>query len=224
MSCPHKFQEYLNLKKGYLNADLNNLDFDPVTLIVGTFNPAWPDSNNAQWFYGRTRNNYFWDVVPRLFGDIRNLRKGTNRNPETWKRFCHDHQIALTDIIYSIYDANPLNDEHKIILRSYLDSSIVDYFESFSFVDLCDILDEFQSIKNIYLTRQAGIPLFDQRWDLVEQYAVLNPGRNLHVRKLLTPSASARFQIQDYRARHPQNPTPLRNFIFEQWGENWHVM
>lgn len=47
MPCNHKFQEDLNLER---------LDFKPTTLIVGTFNPEWPDGNQAQWFYGRTHD------------------------------------------------------------------------------------------------------------------------------------------------------------------------
>lgn len=41
MACRHKFIDYLNL---------DNLDFDPTTLIVGTFNPEWPDGNHAECF------------------------------------------------------------------------------------------------------------------------------------------------------------------------------
>jgi hypothetical protein len=33
MACNHKFKSFLRLEK---------LDFKPETLIVGTFNPAWP--------------------------------------------------------------------------------------------------------------------------------------------------------------------------------------
>ena len=33
MACDHKFNFFLRLEK---------LDFKPETLIVGTFNPAWP--------------------------------------------------------------------------------------------------------------------------------------------------------------------------------------
>lgn len=39
MPCNHKFLEFLNLEK---------LDFTPTTLIVGTFNPEWPDTNQGK--------------------------------------------------------------------------------------------------------------------------------------------------------------------------------
>ena len=60
MACNHKFQNELSLQ---------GLDYVPTTLIVGTFNPEWPEGNNARWFYGRTDNNYFWDLLPKMFGD-----------------------------------------------------------------------------------------------------------------------------------------------------------
>jgi len=46
MPCFHKFLNYLNLE---------TLDFEPTTLIVGTFNPEWPIGNNAMWFLWKNR-------------------------------------------------------------------------------------------------------------------------------------------------------------------------
>ena len=46
MPCNHKFIEDLNLE---------NLDFQPTTLIVGTFNPSWPENNQAQCFTAEHR-------------------------------------------------------------------------------------------------------------------------------------------------------------------------
>ncbi|MBD0333667.1 MAG: hypothetical protein ICV66_13555, partial [Chitinophagaceae bacterium] len=92
MACLHKFHLYLNLER---------LDFEPTTLIVGTFNPSWPATNTAEWFYGRThdkqgtQNNNFWDVLPRLYGGDSLI----NKTPTEWKTFCHNKQIAITDII-----------------------------------------------------------------------------------------------------------------------------
>ena len=221
MPCLHKFHQYTNLNRSYINPELNELEFEPITLIVGTFNPIWPNNNNADWFYGRVRNNYFWDVLPRLYNNPHNLRTG-GHNHLDWKEFCVDNQIALTDLIYSINDADENNEEHQDVLRTYLDTSIADYFEDFTFIELTNILDQFTTITNVYLTRQDGIDLFDEQWNLVEEYRRLHPERNLHIRKLLTPSASARFQIRPYREANPQDRTPLRNFIYQSWQENWH--
>jgi hypothetical protein len=114
MPCPHKFQEYLKLEK---------LDFLPETLIVDTFNPAWPEGNYAEWFYGRVRNNYFWDVLPRMFDPELNLRqKGIHASE--WKLFCNQRRIAVTDLIYSIEDADSQNSDHREAFKYYSDAFI----------------------------------------------------------------------------------------------------
>lgn len=210
MACTHKFQAYLNLA---------NIDFKPTTLIVGTFNPSWPAGNQAEWFYGRTRNNYFWDILPRLYNPNLNLRQS---NHLAWKQFCRQNKIAITDVITSINDAEEGNDEHEEILRTYLDTSIADYFSDFTFTNLVDFLIQYPSINNVYLTRQEGVELFDQQWEFIEKYRDNNPQRNLHIRKLLTPSASARFQIKAYKLANPADRTPLRNFIYQSWKQQWH--
>ncbi len=213
MACPHKFHDYLNLRKGYLNPALNELDFEPTTLIVGTFNPSWPENNKAEWFYGRTRNNYLWDVLPRLY-NANNLRKS---KPQDWRQFCFTNKIALTDLITSIEDADQSNEEHQDVLATYLDTSIADYFSKFTFTPITEILEKYNSITAVYLTRQKGVELFDKEWEKVEKFK-----RNLHVRDLLTPSASARFQIRDYKMANPNDKTPLLNFIYQSWKEQWH--
>lgn len=207
MACLHKFHQYLNLE---------GLDFEPTTLIVGTFNPAWPDGNNAQWFYGRTQNNYFWDVLPRIYHPDINLRNAT---PDEWKAFCSNNGIALTDMVSSIQDAHEAIDEHRQVLGNYLDTSIADYFGQFMFTEIVEILINNPTIENIYFTRQPGIPLFDELWNSVVQYGEEN---NKRVRSLLTPSASARFQIGPYKLANPDDPTPLRNFIYQSWLQEWH--
>jgi hypothetical protein len=147
MPCLHKFHDDLNL---------DNLDFEPITLIVGTFNPSWPEGNPAQWFYGRTRNNYFWDVMPRIMnGD--NLRNATVNE---WKPFCRQHYVALTDIITSIDDAEEDNEEHQYILRTYLDTAIADYFEHFTFTNIIGLLEQNPAINRVFFTRQQGNTTF----------------------------------------------------------------
>ena len=207
MACNHKFIEYLNLE---------NLDFKPTTLIVGTFNPEWPAGNQADWFYGRTARNYFWDVLPRLY-DKESLRKSTKKE---WTNFCNEKDILITDLITTIQDADEENEEHQEILKSYLDTSIADYFSQFKFTDIISILERYPTIKNIYLTRNEGVELFDSEWNKIKQY--LNNKEGYHIKNLLTPSASARFQIKEYKINNPNDKTPLRNFILQEWRKNWH--
>jgi len=210
MPCDHKFIDYLNLE---------NIDFIPTTLIVGTFNPSWPAGNNASWFYGRIRNNYFWDVLPRLYNPLLNLRQPPATHVD-WKIFCSNNHIALTDIIRCIDDADENNEEHGAILAGYDDQAIANNFH-FTFTDIVGLLEQNPTIRNVYLTRQPGIDLYDEQWALVEQYRDnIDPG--LHVRNLLTPSANARFQIGPFNLANPGIQQPLRNFIFWSWQQQWH--
>lgn len=209
MPCPHKFQAYLNLEK---------LDFEPNTLIVGTFNPAWPEGNYAEWFYGRIRNNYFWDVLPRMYQSNLNLRQKPIQVKE-WKKFCRENGIAITDLIYCIHDAESNNVGHQRVLKSYSDASISNYFSQIEFTDILGLLKRHPSIRHTYLTTQAKIEAFNLRWIEVEDF-----GRKhgIMANRLLTPSASARFQMGDYKKENPHDKTPLRNFIYQKWLDVWH--
>jgi hypothetical protein len=200
MPCPHKFITDLNLER---------LDFKPTTLIVGTFNPAWDNLGNyAQWFYGRTRNNYFWNVLPRLYGE-QPLRQAS---PSEWKAFCRRHQIALTDLIASIDDAEYTNADHIDNLQNYRDDLIARHFRQFTFVDISSLLAKHPTIKHVYLTRSINDAFWQKRWQPVEVYC------NIHeiiCKTLLTPSGGARFRI-------PKGvKISLGDFIFEQWRDNW---
>lgn len=206
MPCSHKFLNDLNLD--YVN-------YQPTTLIVGTFNPSWPDNNYASWFYGRTGNNYFWDVLPRLY-QPESLRQ---EDAVAWKAFCQNNSIAITDLMASINDADINNPGHLEVMGAYEDSAIANSFNEFGFTDIIGLLGRFPSIKNVYLTRLNGLPLIDQQWQLIEQYC---EAHNIYCARLRTPSKNARFQMGNYRQLHPEDPTPLRNFILEEWQNQWH--
>ena len=208
MPCPHKFEKYLTLQR---------LDFEPTTLVVGTFNPTWPASNYAPWFYGRTQRNYFWDVLPRLCNPGLNLRGAT---PAEWKAFCSDYQLALTDIITCINDADEHKEAHRNSLSKYVDTAIANTFCDFTFTNIIGLLQQHPTIQNVYLTRQPGIQLFDAQWAAVEAYGQSN---GLHVRNLLTPSFNARYQMGPYKKANPNGPEPLRNFIHWSWMQQWHT-
>jgi hypothetical protein len=201
MACLHKFHQYLNL---------NNLDFEPTTLIVGTFNPGWVNlNNNATWFYGRTRNNYFWDVLPRIYENL-SLR---DSNHFDWKAFCVRNHIAITDLLASIDDADQQNPLHINAISNYKDSDIAGLFNQFTPVNIVNILQNYPSITNVYLTRQLGNTFWDNLWnDIVNGFA----NHNINFQTLLTPSASARYQMNG-------NPDiRLRDFIYDNWQNTWH--
>lgn len=200
MACIHKFHQYLQL---------NNLDFEPTTLIVGTFNPGWENiNNNAQWFYGRTRNNYFWDVLPRIYEDV-NLRQQTHLQ---WKQFCSRNGIALTDLLQSINDANPENPNHIAAIQNFRDAEIANLFNDFMPTNIVEILQNKPSITKVYLTRQLGNALWDNLWNNIVEYCQLN---GISTETLLTPSASARFQMDGGQ---------LRDFIYNEWSNVWHPL
>ncbi|WP_411726830.1 hypothetical protein [Methyloglobulus sp.] len=203
MACVHKFASNLNLER---------IDFKPTTLIVGTFNPGWDNLGNyAQWFYGRTNNNYFWDVLPRLHENS-NLRLAPHKE---WKAFCSRHKIALTDLIYSIDDADSDNQEHINHLKNYRDDAIARHFCQFTEVNLPAILVNHPSIAHVYLTRQLSGDFWQQKWLPVIRYCNETGKR---VEPLLTPSGSARFQMTK------GVDMTLRDFIFKHWQNSWHSL
>jgi len=65
MSIPHKFYQ-TNFTKEFKthSAILDISPYKPEVMIIGTFNPATPNANFADFFYGR---NYFWTVFKNLF-------------------------------------------------------------------------------------------------------------------------------------------------------------
>jgi hypothetical protein len=200
MACIHKFAKDLNLER---------IDFEPTTLIIGTFNPSWDNLGNyAQWFYGRTHNNYFWEVLPRLYGNI-NLRQA---HPKEWKAFCSYHKIALTDLLYSIDDAESLNPAHIEHLKNYRDDAIVRYFQQFTEVNILSLLENHPSITHVYLTRNVA-GFWQKKWLPITQYC---QEHTKIAKTLLTPSGSARFQMQK------SGDNSLSDFIFKQWQKNWH--
>lgn len=216
MPCPHKFLDDLNLDR---------LDFEPETLIVGTFNPAWPANNQAEWFYGRTHdqfgnvNNNFWDVLPRLYGEVSLI----NDTPFEWKAFCKKHKVAITDLIENIADADEENPEHVTKLSSYNDKSIAEDFNEHDLNNIVALLQNHPTITNVYLTNGANGTFWRRKWNIIGVYAHQN---NMHARKLMTPSSYARFGLYAHNKRNPNNQYIIQNlneFILMKWQNDWHL-
>jgi len=207
MACRHKF---------YSELELGHLDYAPETLIVGTFNPAWPAANTAQWFYGRThdvhgyQSNNFCEVLPRLYGEASLIGAG----PSDWKDFCRRRRIAITDLIASIEDADEHNPDHAAWLGGYGDQQITDHFKEFELTPLTQILNHYPSISHIYLTRGAQ-GFWKRLWVPVQQ--------TNRARTLLTPSDWARIQQRRHNKRNPQQAIEkLPDFITMRWKAAWH--
>lgn len=203
MACIHKFSHDLYLER---------LDFKPSVIIIGTFNPGWDQLNNvAGWFYGRTQNNYFWEVLPRLYGHS-SLRKAPIAE---WKAFCRQYRIALTDIIYSIDDAFENNPDHLAYLGSYRDDLISRHFKRITQVGISNLLAKHSKIVKVYITRSIHGRFWRELWKPTGDYCQLH---DIGCQSLLTPSGSARFKI-------PKNSEiALNDFIFEQWQAKWHLI
>lgn len=176
MPCSHRFNEDL-----YPNHKLKHL-------FVGTFNPEWnnPNGNNANWFYGR-RTNSFWNIMPRAFGHT-DLNNHENRlNPETWKQYCFENSIGLTDMIETILDANEQEHQNQII--NFLDNQL----EAFNNIQLTDIINlinkNVETLCGVYLTRYCHTlnenGIFYQRWLEIEN---LCNQIGIHHSCLVTPS------------------------------------
>ncbi|HEY0059897.1 MAG TPA: hypothetical protein VGB56_12250 [Flavisolibacter sp.] len=212
MACRHKFEDYL---------DLERLDFDPTTLIVGTFNPAWPATNAAEWFYGRThdeygnQNNNFWDVLPRLYGE----KSLINQTDKEWKQFCHDERIAITDIVQAIDDADEQTPEHIKIIGGYADDTIAANFYDFELTNLVRLIRRHPSITNIYVTRSYTSTFWKQKlypliWFCKASGKTLKP--------LLTPSGFAFREQAKYNRQKHNAPLTLPDFIKMRWEAVWH--
>lgn len=208
MACQHKFHDDLHLEK---------LDFEPVTLVVGTFDPAPPIENPAEWFYGRTDESLFWDVLPRLYGKDPLLSAGAKE----WKRFCREERIAITALISSIDDADPSRRDHQRMLSGFADKSFVHNFDEFEYVDIVGLLRTHPTIKNVYLTRGMTELFWRHLWTPVMRYCNQN---GLHERKLINPSEEeAAYQHSAYNSEHPGEPIALlQDYLLMRWRQEWH--
>ncbi len=206
MPCNHKFQEYLNLQK---------LDFEPTTLIVGTFNPAI-EGNEAEWFYGRTANNYFWEVLPKLY----NEQSLIGASPKEWKQFCNRNRIAITDLITSIDDADMNNPLHLLHLKNYSDTKIAKEFKKHTLVKIEELLQNNSSIRAVYLTRGTSGSFWKKLWKPIAEYATKH---TIKATTLLTPSGYAFYQLGKYNKQNPLNPLKLEDYILWEWKNKWHI-
>ncbi|MBX2907597.1 MAG: hypothetical protein KF744_16245 [Taibaiella sp.] len=207
MPCKHKFYDELRL---------DQVDYEPETLIVGTFSPEWPADNIAEWFYGRTDESLFWDILPRVYGKQSLLSKGVTE----WRQFCKDQKIALTDLISEIEDADVASKKHQKMLGGFSDKAIMHNFDDFDFTNIVSLLQKHRSIKNVYLTRGITEAFWRHLWSTVMRYSNSN---GLHERILLTPDESAAYQYEAYNTANPDIAMPaLSDYLVMRWKEVWH--
>lgn len=157
MACTHKFyghHAHLPGENGLLPK------WKAKTLIIGTFNPenSWHPKNPAEYYYGRIRN-YFWKVLPRFAG----LDAIPHANVPAQLAFLERNQIAVTDLLVSINDADSNNQEHVARIKTVLDNKI-ELFNQFIW-NTNPILDfiEKQQIKAVYFTKLGNIGAVNPR-------------------------------------------------------------
>jgi hypothetical protein len=213
MPCIHKFQDWL---------DLDKVNFQPTTLIVGTFNPSWPiQNNNSEWFYGRThdlngnQNNNFWEVLPKIYG----LPTLINSSTDDWKNFCLNHKIAITDIINSVNDADEQNDSHQRMMGSFKDDDLSQIFYDFKLTNIVGLLRRYPTISNVYITRGLSQTYWKYIFYLTKKYC---ESSGIRFTSLLTPSGYAYIQQGAYNRQNPDNRLNLPDFILMKWREVWH--
>lgn len=178
MPCIHKFYEDLQLE--YVN-------WEPRTLFIGTFNPEWNECENnyADWFYGRTANNEFWCILPKVYGQP-SLMMG---NRESWINFCRANAIAITDIIEQI-DADANNPNHRNAICKFKDEDLENFEVQLN--DIPMILNNYPSINQICITRSTPNAFWDACLNATVEYVNGNPDRNILVRRLRSPSRGSR--------------------------------
>ncbi len=122
----------MSIKHKFLNTDFNNgfkttqgileVPYKPEVLILGTFNPNTPNSNFADFFYGR---NYFWPGFKNLVeGNYKNHihtrmpKRGKIKLPLTpdineIKDLCFRFKLTFADLITEVMFNG--NNEYQII-------------------------------------------------------------------------------------------------------------
>ncbi len=205
MPCNHKFRKYLNLER---------LDFEPEVLIVGSFDPEWPN-NSAEWFYGRTQENCFWDVLPRLYGSASLI----DASPAEWKQFCHDKRIAITALISGIEEAEQGNKEHNKILAGFSDKAVVYHFDDFEYVNIVQLLQQRPTIKSVYLTRGATEAFWKHLWGPVAHYC---NHHGVHERTLMVPTSESAYHHTAHNTDHPDDVVErMEDYILRRWEMEW---
>lgn len=186
MACTHKFyghNAHLPGENGLLPK------WKAKTLIIGTFNPEqlWHLNNSAEYYYGRTRN-YFWTVLPRFAG----LDPIPHGNVNAQLAFLESNQIAVTDLLISIDDADLDNQEHVARIKTVLDNKI-ELFRQFTW-NTDPILNYIakQQIETVYFTKlgKAGsvnprINTFEAQIRKIENYCI---NKKIPTYRLHTPS------------------------------------
>ena len=185
MPCYHRFL-------GFHQPNTLFPDWDIHHLFVGTFNPAWDfvGRENAPYFYGRTRNNYFWDLLPALWGSLP-LRCASFGE---WIAFLRKHRIGLTDLIYAIQDADLKDKRHVGWLAGKADINLLRFKKIVWNTEaiISTIFRQCKQLQSLFITNQRTPMLMEQE---IQQVAHACSACSIPFGRLITPSGNARFRF-----------------------------
>ncbi|MCE7057535.1 hypothetical protein LZF95_22835 [Algoriphagus sp. AGSA1] len=151
---------------------------DTETLILGTFNPE-TSGNNADFFYGRTRN-YLWRLLPTAFGedDLKGAPKAEKLD------FIKKFKIDLIDLMEEIKVEEGQEANYDDV---YIDNKVSIW------QNVIGEIDKLPNLKLVCFTRKTftGIPNMKEHVDEIMAYCEV---RGILFKAMTTP---ARFYSND---------------------------
>lgn len=179
MPCKHKFLKDLSI---------DYATWEVKTLFIGTFNPEWNSCGNnySNWFYGRTGNNEFWCILPKIHENYSLI----NGNRWSWIDFCERNKIAITDILTSLDNAVEDNLTHQQVICGFKDDELSNFENTTT--GIIQILMKHPTIKQICITRQDLPEFWQQAFKETFDWINDHPERNISVKFLRSPSRGAR--------------------------------
>ncbi|MBS1640666.1 MAG: hypothetical protein JSR12_11485 [Bacteroidetes bacterium] len=175
MSCYHKF---------IYDLQLEYVDWEVSTLFVGTFNPGWASctNNNSEWFYGRTARNSFWNSLSLLHEGYK-IESGKSE----WLDFCRRNELAVTDILACIDNADENNPIHQTKICKFKDDDLAQFDVTIN--NIPQILNEHPKIRQVCITRQTLTEFWEDIFQDLLTY--IDAHNNISLIKLRSPSRGA---------------------------------
>ncbi len=207
-NCLHKSSRYLKLD--YVNWEVN-------TLFIGTFSPGCCANNYAEWFYGRTSRNMFWDTLGFYYEN--NPMLGKNGNTAEWMAFCKRNKLAVTDLIRAINGINP--EDQSIadsLCKNFSDYKLEPFIqngmaESNQVEQLILNSPKLQKLRCVYLTRATSQSPWNILWNPVANACAQ---RGINATGLLTPGGYNRYQFRS--DKFPRTPENLAELWIQRYG------
>jgi hypothetical protein len=217
MSIRHKFYQN-NFENGFqtINAILATTPYKPEVMIVGTFNPETPNTNFADFYYGR---NFFWPSIYNLFINdgifLTKRRMPTRGNPlpsikpslPQIFQLCSKLKLTFSDLVLEIFNNN--NSNYQFLQNGNIIFKDIEYnliqdgrkwkvegLQQLSLVDevnwntqnIINYLIENPQIKTIYFTRKP-IGVWAEQWNLIVNHSCIKDRRTTNI---FTPSGAGK--------------------------------